>query len=498
MIMQKIALKRGVWAFDPTKPLGAPGGFGAVFEGYSNEQGALAVKRLHLSANDAAHREMRIAADLAGRTLTNVVPIFDAGEDAQLGAYFVVMPKAEKSLQSELGTGLSAIDAARILLDIAGGLIEVSDIVHRDLKPANVLFHSGCWKVADFGIARFVEESTSLETLKGCLSPPYAAPEQWQFISATSQTDVYALGCIGYALLTGLPPFSGPDLRDQHLHADPSPLPAGCPPRLQTLLSMMLRKPSNARPSLERVRSLLNEVINTAATPDDGNGFNVLAEAGAHVARAQAQADRVQQQQLSETEARNQLAGTGRKILRDIIERLLLRMCSEAPNAQRKGLRVALGGAEFEVSLHGSPGYSRKEAIEPGAFSQSKWDVVAAEEIVVHQQSPEYKWSSSLWYCRLPNTSEYRWYEASYFAALRGEAVAPYSLGRNIRDADLAAAPVMHVYQLAFGPTPIDDEDEDDFSERWAGLLGLASQGKLGHPRGLPLHPKFWHQPFVA
>jgi hypothetical protein len=56
---------------------------------------------------------------------------------------------------------------------------------------------------------------------------------------------------------------------------------------------------------------------------------------------------------------------------------------------------------------------------EPGAFSRSKWDVVAAEEIVVHQQKPEYQWSASLWYCCLPNTSDYRWYEASYFAALQ-------------------------------------------------------------------------------
>jgi hypothetical protein len=56
----------------------------------------------------------------------------------------------------------------------------------------------------------------------------------------------------------------------------------------------------------------------------------------------------------------------------------------------------------------------------------------------------------------------------------------------------------MHIYQLAFGPVPIDDENEDDFAERWAALLALASQGKLGHPRGLPLQPYFWRQAFVA
>lgn len=275
--MQTITLPRGIWVYDPTKPLGTPGGFGAVYAGFSNEHGELAVKRLHISANDAAHREMRIATDLAGRKLANVIPVLDAGEDADSGAYFVVMPKAEKSLQAEVTGGLQARDAARIMLDIVSGLIEVNDIVHRDLKPANILFHAGRWKVADFGIARFLEESTSLETLKGCLSPPYAAPEQWQFVRATPATDMYALGCIGYALLTGRPPFPGSDFRDQHLHADPAALPAGCPPRLQTLLSMMLRKSPSARPGLERVCTLLNEVIQTSNPPGRGDGFNVLA-----------------------------------------------------------------------------------------------------------------------------------------------------------------------------------------------------------------------------
>ena len=154
--MQNIELPRGVWAYDPAMPLGAPGGFGAVYEGFSSEHGELAVKRLHVSANDAAHREMRIATDLAGRNLKNVIPVLDAGEDADSGAYFVVMPKAEKSLQAEINGSLPARAAARIMLDIVNGLIEVNDIVHRDLKPANILFHAGKWKVADFGIARFL------------------------------------------------------------------------------------------------------------------------------------------------------------------------------------------------------------------------------------------------------------------------------------------------------------------------------------------------------
>jgi len=485
--MQRILLAKGQWIYDPAKPLGKPGGFGAVYEGFSDEYGELAVKRLHLSAHEAAHREMKVASDLAGRQLNYVIPVFDAGEDPEANAYFVVMPKAEKSLQAEISSGIvfSTRDAAQVMLDVAKGLTEVRDIVHRDLKPANILLHTGKWKVADFGIARFVEDSTSLQTLKGCLSPPYAAPEQWLYARATSATDVYALGCVGYALITGQAPFSGPsqgEFREQHLHAVPPKLPPDCPPRLQTLLSMMLRKTPDTRPSLERVTSLLNGVIQSQPAAPGGMGFDVLAQAGADVARVQAEAQRAQQQNLSVNEARNQLAGAGRAILGAIIGRLMERIESEAPNADRSGFAVTLGRGHFEISLLGAGAFKLKGALPSDAFKRSSWDVVAAEELVVHQDQPPYRWSASLWYCRLPTTPGYRWYEASYFSLKPGENVAPFSLTRNPSDADLAASPVMQIYQMAFGPIAIDDEDEDDFAERWAALLGLASQGRLGHP----------------
>ncbi len=72
--MPRIALPRGVWDYDPAKPLGTPGGFGAVYEGFSMSHGELAIKRLHIRANHAADREMRIATDLAGRNLTKCHP----------------------------------------------------------------------------------------------------------------------------------------------------------------------------------------------------------------------------------------------------------------------------------------------------------------------------------------------------------------------------------------------------------------------------------------
>lgn len=243
--MITIRLPQGEWEYDANAPLGKPGGFGQVFVGQGNGHDRVAVKRLHLKANDAAHRELEMASELARLSLEHVIPVLGAGKDALSDFYFVIMPCAEKSLQDEINTvgAFSEADVVGILQNIAAGLVEVRQLIHRDLKPANILFHEGRWKIADFGIARFVEESTSLQTLKECLSPPYAAPEQWKFEHAMPTTDIYALGCIAYALLTGKPPFKGPtmpDFRNQHLSATPVTL-TKINPRLSSLISEVLQ-----------------------------------------------------------------------------------------------------------------------------------------------------------------------------------------------------------------------------------------------------------------
>jgi len=111
------------------------------------------------------------------------------------------MPKADGSLQGIIDKGrkFSAPDAAAAILQVAKGLLEVNELVHRDLKPDNILLHQGKWKVADFGIARFIQEVTSSRTLKDWMSDHYAAPEQWRSERATHATDIYALGALGFA-----------------------------------------------------------------------------------------------------------------------------------------------------------------------------------------------------------------------------------------------------------------------------------------------------------
>ena len=259
--MRTIKIATGAYEYDPSKPLGRRGGFGQVFAGNSLDGGEVAIKKLHLSAADAAHRELRIAEELKERAFEHVVAFIDAGEDADTGDYFVVMPRAEGSLQGriERDGGLTPAETAAVMLQIVKGLIEVGELVHRDLKPDNVLLHEGKWKIADFGIARFIEEVTASNTLKDYLSPYYAAPEQWRLERSSHATDIYALGCIAFCLLVGKPPFTN-DPSSEHQTA-PVPLFTCAEPRLTTLVNMCLRKVAASRPSLTRLRDLLTDIV---------------------------------------------------------------------------------------------------------------------------------------------------------------------------------------------------------------------------------------------
>lgn len=489
--MPKVKLPRGEWHYDPEARLGREGGFGAVYEGTAEGGEPVAVKRLKIDAHEVAHREMTIADELTGRALRHVMPVLDAGLDPESDSYFVVMPRAEKSLQAVLDKHgkFDDIEAARILLQILEGLSEVGDIVHRDLKPDNVLFHEGRWKVADFGIARFVEESTSPHTLKGCLTPAYAAPEQWRFEHATPATDTYALGCVGYALLTGRPPFPGPeaeDYRQQHLNDSPPPL-EGHEARLRSMLSLMLGKAPEKRPSQGRVKEVMTEISErpTGQAFQDG-AFEALARADAAVAERQGREEVEHEQTRSEEERRAQLAAEATQGLGETIERMIeYILAAAAATARRSGTAgVVLGRATLRTSV-----LNRGLAFPPDAFPLSKWDVIAGAIIRVHQPHPEYVWSASLWFTNRGGPLEYRWYEVSYFAgpfASVRPRFTPFALD-DLKDADIAVAQTIGWCYVAEGPKPIDGEDERSFIQRWCERLAKAAEGRLGCPNRLPI-----------
>jgi serine/threonine-protein kinase len=443
----------------------------------------VAIKKLHLSAANAAHRELRIADELKGRSFEHVVPFIDAGEDADTGDYFVVMPRADGSLQSKLDKdgALSASDTAVVLLQIVKGLIEVGELVHRDLKPDNILIHGGMWKIADFGIARFVEEATSSNTLKDCLSPLYAAPEQWRFERATHATDVYSLGCIAFCLLTGKAPFlTNPS--EEHQNA-PVPPFVCADSRFRSLINMMLRKVPATRPTLSRVRQLLAEGIAKPQAAGDEGALAALAGAAARVADKEQQMQAQQQAKAAAHEARLNLARGGFEILKENVERLWGKIQLHAPNVYR----VAGSGSGFQCQVGNGwllVNTNRLNYVESGSFPLSGWDVVAYSRILVNQIQPEFYWSASLWFMKVKGSSEYRWYEASYWHSTPRK-FEPYAESPG-EDADCAAANVIGRARFAFGPCLVDDEHEDAFHDRWIWLLSKAVDGQLHPPSQMP------------
>lgn len=454
----------------------------------------MAVKRLHIDAAQAAHRELKIARDLANRILRNVIPVFDAGQDAESNAYFVVMPIAEGSLQDRLRSQGRMTEAvvAEILIQIANGLDEVSDIVHRDLKPGNVLFFDGRWCIADFGIARFVEDSTSARTLKDCLSPQFAAPEQWRYEHATAATDIYALGCIGYALLTGAPPFDGSaaELQDKHLHAPP-PDVAGSSAQMRTLLSMMLRKSPQARPSLARVKAILEQIQRGDTATSSNAALKRLAASAAAYEREQAEADAEKEKAQATAMRRNALAAEARNILVRIFEELARRVTASVPNATVRNTAsshlIRVGTATLELDLG-----MTNHALGEDGFPRSHWDVICGAVIQVDQARPQHKRAASLWYTRRTDkNADYRWYEVGYAGnplTGRGFQFEPAAVTAEL--ADRAHSPAMDVVQESYPPIPIDDEDTDAFCQRWAHILAEACAGRLQHlPGSLPRVP---------
>ena len=242
--MKEIKLPQGVWYYDQNQPLGKPGGFGAVFLGKDDKGKVAAVKKLHSNAKDSAHRKLSAAALIQELSPDNVMPIFDCGQAAGTDDYFFVMPAADQNLQKEIDDNkiVSESEAIAILQQIAVGLSTFGNVIHRDLKPHNILLHENVWKIADYGIAKFIEESTAPQTLKKCLSPSYASPEQWLEDSVTPAADMYSLGCITICMLTGQPPFSAgsrEELRARHVKEAP-PKCDTCTTKLQSLISTML------------------------------------------------------------------------------------------------------------------------------------------------------------------------------------------------------------------------------------------------------------------
>lgn len=171
--------------------------------------------------------------------------------------------------------GLPIDMAGDIALQIAEALQEAhrNKVIHRDLKPSNLFLQDdGRVKICDFGIAWMAEATTRLTTTGAAPvgTPLYMAPEQWKGQQVDERTDLYSLGCVLFALLTGGPPFTGIplELMNKHL-AQKAPTVRSVrpevPPALDGLIKRLLAKSPSRRPSTAEFVGELRRAVSTLA-----------------------------------------------------------------------------------------------------------------------------------------------------------------------------------------------------------------------------------------
>ncbi len=241
------------------------GGMSRVFLATDTELGRRVVVKVlppEMAAGvnvDRFRREIQLAAQLQH---PHIVPLLTAGARDDLLYY--IMPYIEgESLRTRMGRvgALPVPEALALLREIADALASAhaQGIVHRDIKPENVLLSGRHALVADFGVAKAMSASsgaTSLTSLGMALgTPAYMAPEQAAGDpNIDHRADLYALGALGYEMLCGRPPFTGPTPQSV-LAAQVTQTPEPCtahrptvPPALAALIMACLQKHPSDRP----------------------------------------------------------------------------------------------------------------------------------------------------------------------------------------------------------------------------------------------------------
>lgn len=481
-----IRLDKGEWQYDDEIQLGKSGGFGAVFEGYSEELEQVAIKRLNTYAEDSARRELKIASYLLNKQYEHIIPIYDSGIDPQTGVTYVVMAKGKNSLANEIveKKAFQENHVIQILREIVSGLLEAIDIVHRDLKPANVLFHDGKWKIADFGIAKFIEDSTSSMTLSGCLTPQYAAPEQWNNEKVSHETDVYALGCVGCELILGNPPFLGSkeDLKLAHLSQKPPEI-TSANTYLNMLLMMCLKKNPQNRPSLMRVSELL-DLARDQVSKDDDN-LKKLSKAAEEVTKKELDIEAQMNVIRIQAEMKSRNVADAITIIKNQFEVLIVQISKAAPNVRISNDHRSISLGEATLTFI----ENFFQVIYKERFRRSNLDLIIGGMMILKQKNPNYIWSTNLWFGDMDKSGAYRWWECAYMDSpfvLPRRQFAPFAV-EDVDDADKAASSAMEVIQYAIYPKMIDDEYQEAFIKRWIILFTHGVKGELRRPARLPI-----------
>ena len=268
------------------------GGMAEVYCAHDNSlDRPVAVKILHeayrtdLEFIEKFTGEAKAAARL---THPNIVNIFDVGIDG--ADHYIVMEYVQgNSLKDKIREEgpLDILTATKIAKDIANGLAHAHahNLVHCDIKPHNILMTTdGRAKIADFGIARAITESTVTYSNDVVGSVHYFSPEQAQGGTITPKSDVYSLGIVMYEMLTNKLPFTGENpvsIAMKHIEEEPVP-PSSLRPEIPPMLEAIVLRAMNKNPDLrlssfDMIQALSNvEASLSVAQMDDPDATKIL------------------------------------------------------------------------------------------------------------------------------------------------------------------------------------------------------------------------------
>jgi hypothetical protein len=231
----------------------ARGGMGTVYRAYQVSMDRIVAVKVLAGrfVEDAVFverflKEARAAARLNHPNIVQAIDV--AGAD---GHYCFVMEFVEGSALSALlreRGKLPPLEACGLVVQIARALEHASrfGMLHLDVKPGNILVTpAGCAKLADFGLARHMEDEDTLRAHKKVIfgTPHYMSPEQTAGADLDSRSDIYSLGVTFYEMVTGRNPFSAPTTREVLEKAKSgAPPPCVAEPAVPEDVSLVIQK----------------------------------------------------------------------------------------------------------------------------------------------------------------------------------------------------------------------------------------------------------------
>src|SRR2546429_2108972 len=199
------------------------GGMGVIYRArQQHSRRIVAVKRIlahEANSHETLVRFRREAEAVASLDHPNILPIHEVSESEEGLPFFSMKYATGGSLRGAAATLRTEPRACvRLMAKVARAIAYAhgKGVLHRDLQPGNILLDgNGEPMVSDFGLAKWLNQNSDLtRTLETLGTPGYIAPEQTECPAAelTSAADIYSLGAILFYLLTGRPPFVGPNV----------------------------------------------------------------------------------------------------------------------------------------------------------------------------------------------------------------------------------------------------------------------------------------------